>query len=134
MSTALLVVGIVAAAVAALIHVLIFFMESVLWSRPGVWRGFGVTTQADADVLRPMAFNQGFYNVFLAIGTAVGLLMLTYPSVATAGLGVVLFALLSMLLASIVLITSNPKLLRAALIQGLAPLIAIGFLILAQVV
>ena len=134
MSTAFLVIGIVAAGIAALIHVLIFFMESVLWSRPGVWRGFGVTTQDDADVLRPMAFNQGFYNVFLAIGTAVGLLMLTYPAVVTAGLGVVLFALLSMLLASIVLITSNPRLLRAALIQGLAPLVGVVFLILAQVV
>ena len=134
MSTALLVVGIVAASIAALIHVLIFFMESVLWSRPGVWRGFGVADQSDADVLRPMAYNQGFYNVFLAIGTAVGLLLLAYPAVAIAGLGVAMFALLSMLLASVVLITSNPKLLRAAVIQGLAPLVALVFLILAQVV
>ena len=134
MSTALLVVGIVAATVAALIHVLIFFLESVAWSRPTVWRGFGIADQADADVLRPMAFNQGFYNVFLAIGTAVGLLLLTYPAVSIAGLGIVLFALLSMLLASIVLITSNPRLLRGALIQGVAPLIGVVFLILAQVV
>ncbi len=133
MSTAFLVIGIVAAAIAALIHVLIFFMESVAWSRPGVWRGFGVASQADADVLRPMAFNQGFYNVFLAIGAVVGLLMLTSPGVAVAGLGTVLFALLCMLLASIVLITSNPKLLRGALIQGVAPLIGVVFLILSQV-
>ncbi len=92
-----------------------------------------MASQADADVLRPMAFNQGFYNVFLAIGAVVGLLMLTSPGVAVAGLGIVLIALLCMLLASIVLITSNPKLLRGALIQGVAPLIGVVFLILSQV-
>ena len=132
--SAFVIIGSIFILIAALIHLLIFFLESVLWSRPDVWRRFGLKTQEEADTVRPMAFNQGFYNVFLAIGTAVGLLMLTYPAVVTAGLGVVLFALLSMLLASIVLITSNPRLLRAALIQGLAPLVGVVFLILAQVV
>ena len=87
----------------------IFFMESVLRSNPKVWKRFGLTTQDEADVIRPMAYNQGFYNAFLA-----------------------LFATLSMLLASIVLLTSSPKLLRAALIQGAAPLLGIIFLVAAM--
>ena len=36
-----------------------------------------------------------------------------------------------MLLASIVLVSSNPRLLRAAMFQGLAPLLGIVFLVLA---
>ncbi len=134
MSTTFLIIGVVFASLAALIHVVIFFMESVLWSRPGVWRGFGIKDQADADVLAPMAYNQGFYNVFLAIGAAVGLLMLTSTNAAQAGLGIALFALLSMLLASIVLITSNPRLLRGALIQGVAPLVGVVFVLLSLIV
>jgi hypothetical protein len=35
-----------------------------------------------------------------------------------------------MLLASIVLVSSNPRLMRAALFQGLAPLLGIVFLVL----
>jgi putative membrane protein len=43
------------------------------------------------------------------------------------GIGIAGVALASMLLASIVLITSNPRLARAALTQGVAPLIALVF-------
>ena len=49
---------------------------------------------------------------------------------AQAGLAVALFGLLSMVLAALVLITSNPKLARSAAIQGVAPLIAVVLLIL----
>ena len=63
------------AALAAVLHVLIFVMESVLWARPQVWRRFAVPNQSDADVLRPMAFNQGFYNLFLALGIFGGLIV-----------------------------------------------------------
>ena len=47
-----------------------------------------------------------------------------------AGYAVAIFALLSMVLAAVVLITSNPKLARSALIQGAAPLLGLVFLIL----
>ena len=61
------------AALAALLHVYIFVMESIQWTQPRVWRRFGVADQAAADVTKPMAYNQGFYNLFLAIGVAIGL-------------------------------------------------------------
>ncbi len=130
MSSALIIAGSVVAGVAALIHVLIFGMESVAWSSPGVWRRFGVRSQQDADTVRPMAFNQGFYNLFLAIGAALGLVLAFRPGLAQAGIALVFAALVSMLLAAVVLIVSSPALARAAVIQGTAPLVAIVLLVL----
>jgi putative membrane protein len=127
METVFLVVAVVFAILAALLHVVIFFMESVLWTRPAIWRRFGLRSQDDAVTIQPMAYNQGFYNLFLAIATALGLLMLASPPVHIVGIGVAGVALASMLLASIVLITSNPRLARAAATQGLAPLVALVF-------
>ena len=34
---------------------------------------FGLRSAEDAAIVRPMAFNQGFYNLFLALGIAGGL-------------------------------------------------------------
>ena len=33
------------------------------------------TDQAAADTTKPMAYNQGFYNLFLAIGAVIGLVL-----------------------------------------------------------
>jgi putative membrane protein len=125
MNSALAIAGSVFIFIAAVIHLLIFFMESVVWSKPATWKRFGLQTQQEADIVRPMAFNQGFYNVFLAIGAGTGLVMLGSPDWQQGGLTLSVFAAASMVLASVVLVTSSPKLYRAALIQGLAPLIGI---------
>ncbi|GAA2075634.1 DUF1304 domain-containing protein [Pseudolysinimonas kribbensis] len=127
MDTAFLVIALIFAVLAALIHVVIFFLESVLWSKPTIWRRFGVASRDDAAVLQPMAYNQGFYNLFLAIATGLGIVLIAAAPVHNVGVGIAGVALASMLLASIVLITSNPKLARAALTQGLPPLIALIF-------
>ena len=68
MNTAVLVTGSVFAGIAALIHVYIWLLESVLWTSESTRRTFGVKSAADAEALRPMAYNQGFYNLFLALG------------------------------------------------------------------
>ena len=108
------------AAVAAALHVLIFVMESVLWAQPKVWKRFSVANQAEADVLRPMAFNQGFYNLFLAIGIVVGLIV-----GGSVGHALVMFACLSIVGAAIVLAVGGKQYYRAALSQGITPLIAV---------
>ncbi len=131
MSTAFLIIGAIFVGIAGLIHIAIFLFESVFWSRPSTWKRFGVKTQEEADVLRPMAYNQGFYNVFLALGAGAGLVMLASSNVHQAGAALSIFVLLSMLLASIVLLFSNPRLARAAAFQGVAPLIGLVFLIVA---
>src|SRR5215207_9480558 len=118
------------AALAALLHVYIFVMESVQWTQPRVWKRFGVTDQAAADTTKPMAYNQGFYNLFLAIGAILGIVLYWAGDgtpLRVAGLTLVLFSLGSMLAASLVLLTSGRRYLRPALIQGTLPLI--GFVL-----
>jgi putative membrane protein len=124
--TPVLILAIVIASLAAIVHVYIFVMESVLWVRPSTWKTFGIRSQDDAATIRPMALNQGFYNLFLAIGVILGLLLLTVQP--GAGFTLVFFSCASMLAASLVLVVSNPRLARAALIQGLFPLITVALL------
>ena len=133
MSATFAVIGSVFVFLAAVIHLFIFALESVLWSRPSTWKLFGVRDERDAEVLRPMAYNQGFYNVFLAIGAGLGLVFLGTGFSREGGIAIAMFALGSMVLAAIVLVTSNPKLVRAALIQGAAPLLGLVFLALSLV-
>lgn len=130
MSDAFLVIGAVCVGLAGLIHLFIFVLESVLWSRPTTWRRFGIHSQEEADVIRPMAYNQGFYNAFLTLGACAGLVMILSVNVRSEGIALSIFVLLSMLLASVVLITSNPKLVRAAATQGFVPLVGLIFLVL----
>lgn len=131
MNDALVIVGSVFVFLAAVIHLFIFFLESVVWSKPSTWKRFGLKTQAEADIVRPMAFNQGFYNVFLAIGAGTGLVMLGSQNWVQGGLAISIFACVSMVLAAVVLVLSSPKLWRAALVQGVAPLLGITFLLVA---
>jgi len=57
---------------AGVLHVFIFTMESLTWTRPATWKRFGVASQPDAEITKTMAYNQGFYNLFLAIGAFIG--------------------------------------------------------------
>lgn len=125
MNLPVLIVAIVFAALASLLHVYIFVMESVLWTRPSIWKRFGVKSQDDADTIRPMALNQGFYNLFLAIGIFVGFVLLPHPGLHAPGVVLVLFCCASMVAAALVLVISNPRMFRAALTQGVLPLIAV---------
>ena len=54
----LLIFGLIFVFVAAAIHLLIFFMESALWSKSATWKRFGLKSQQNADIVKPMAFNQ----------------------------------------------------------------------------
>jgi len=131
MGTVLLVIGSVFIVVAALIHVYIFVLESLRWRHPATWRIFGIPGQEQADILSPMAFNQGFYNLFLAIGAALGVILL--PLTEPAGLALIFLAAGSMLAAALVLIISDHSKARPAVIQGAAPLLGLLFTVLALV-
>ena len=120
----LAIIGAVFLGLAALIHVYIFYLESIAWSKPKTWKTFGLRSQSDADVVKPMAYNQGYYNAFLALGAIAGIVFIA-AGLVQAGIALALFAALSMVLAATVLITSNAKLARAAVLQGGAPLIGI---------
>lgn len=120
------VVGTVLVALAALLHGYIFLIESVWWTRPSTWKRFGVADQATAETIRPMAYNQGFYNLFLGVGAALGL-ALYWAGAMPVGKTLVLFTTACMVLAAAVLTTTGRGYLRAALIQGTLPLI--GFVL-----
>ena len=65
-------IALVLAGLAALLHVGFFWMESIAFRRPAIHRRFGVKEPGDVDVLAFSMLNQGFYNLFLALGTLVG--------------------------------------------------------------
>ncbi|NNB98056.1 DUF1304 domain-containing protein [Corallococcus exiguus] len=116
------------AVIAALIHVLFFVMESIVFSQPKVWKRFGLKSQADADVVKPMALNQGFYNLFLAVGVLVGVALVHSGAVAS-GVAAVVFGCGCMLAAAVVLVSSNRKFLVASLVQGGLPALAISLVV-----
>ena len=118
--------GLVFAGLAALLHVYIFVLESFRWTAPRTRAVFG-TTAEEAQTTKMLAFNQGFYNLFLAVVTAVGIVfvVLGHRSV---GAALVLAGVGSMLAAALVLIGSSPDKARAAITQGAFPLLAVVLL------
>ena len=111
-------------ALAALAHVLFFVLESLVFMRPDVHRRFGLRTAADAEIVRPMAYNQGFYNLFLAMGALIGLVLHATGN-ETAGTTAAVFACACMVGAALVLVTTGRRFLQAALIQISMPLLAL---------
>ena len=124
------VASLVFALLAGLLHVYIFTMESITWTRPATWKRFGLASQADAETTKPMAFNQGFYNLFLAVGALAGISFVVFgrPEI---GWTLVFASCGSMLLASRVLAASGRNYLRPAVLQGTTPLLAVVLGILA---
>jgi putative membrane protein len=120
--------GLVFAALAALLHVYIFTMESLTWTSPRTRAAFG-TTAEEAETTKLLAFNQGFYNLFLAIVIGIGIAAVAMGHNAV-GVALVFAGVGSMAAAAIVLVLSSPDKARAALAQGTFPLIAIVLLVL----
>jgi len=124
--------GLVFAALAALLHVYIFTMESLTWTSPRTRATFG-TTAAEAETTKLLAFNQGFYNLFLAIVSGIGIaaVAMGHGAVSTAvGAALIFAGVGSMAAAAVVLLLSSPDKARAALTQGTFPLIAVVLLVL----
>lgn len=117
------------AAFGALMHVVFFIFESLMWTKPAVRKIFH-QSEAEAKTTRLMAMNQGYYNLFLGIAAIVGIWLLFYTTMDRAvGLAVLTVSLGSMFGASLVLLFSaGTKMLRGVLIQGLAPAIALALL------
>ena len=123
--------GLVFAALAALLHVYIFTMESLTWTSPRTRKTF-VTTAEEAETTKLLALNQGFYNLFLAIVSGIGIAAVALGH-NTVGAALVFAGVGSMAAAAVVLLLSSPDKARAALTQGTFPLIAIVLLVLGLV-
>jgi putative membrane protein len=127
----MLTAALIFAALAALLHVYIFVMESLTWTSPRTRATFG-TTAEEAETTKLLAFNQGFYNLFLAIVTGVGIGAMCMGHNAV-GAALVFAGVGSMLAAAAVLLASSRDKARAALTQGALPLIAVVLLSVAVV-
>lgn len=114
------------AGLAAAIHVYIFVLESLRWDLPSTRKAFGIHTDAEAIATRALAFNQGFYNLFLAVITVVGMAF-ALASSTIVGATLIFAGTGSMVAAGLVLLFSSPKLARAAILQLTAPALAIAF-------
>jgi putative membrane protein len=117
------------AALAALLHVYIFVMESLTWTSPRTRATFG-TTAEEAETTKLLAFNQGFYNLFLAVVTTVGIIAFLLGHNAI-GATLIFAGAGSMAAAAVVLVASSPEKARAALTQGTLPAIAVLLLAVA---
>jgi putative membrane protein len=117
------IVAQIAAVLAGLLHVMIFSFESLLFRRPTIHARF-LVADSEVDIARPWAFNQGFYNLFLAIG-AIGGVVMIHTGGAASGPTLALFACGCMLGAAVVLVGGERRMARAALMQGIFPLIAL---------
>ena len=124
----MLTAGLVFAALAALLHFYIFTMESLTWTSPRTRATFG-TTAEEAETTKLLAFNQGFYNLFLAIVTGLGIAPVVMGDTAV-GAALIFAGVGSMAAAAVVLLLSAPDKARAAVIQGTFPVIAIVLLVL----
>ncbi|OKH69734.1 epimerase [Mycobacterium sp. SWH-M3] len=128
----MLIAGLVFAALAAVLHVYIFTMESLTWTSPRTRATFGIGAE-EAEATKELAFNQGFYNLFLAVVAAVGIVAVALGHNAV-GVALIFAGVGSMLAAAAVLLLSSPDKARAAITQGVFPLIALVLVIAALTV
>lgn len=122
----MVIAGLVFAGLAALLHVFIFYLESMAWTTRA--RAVFGTTAQEAEATREMAFNQGFYNLFLAITVGLGIVLHAAGQHAVAAT-LVLTGAGSMMAASLVLLLSSPDKAGAAIKQGALPAVGVALLV-----
>ncbi len=111
-------------AITALLHILFFKLESLDFMKERTLKKFGLNAE-QGEVAKVWAFNQGFYNLFLALGLVYAAILL-HTGQAEAGKILARFILLSITGAGAVLFFSARQKYAAALVQSVPALI--GFL------
>lgn len=120
----MLTAAMVFAVLAAAIHVLIFYMESIAWEGALARKTFGGTPK-EARPHAFYAFNQGFYNLFLALQALIGVVLVATGYLAV-GAALVLAGTGAMLVAALVLALASASHRGAAAKQGTFPLLAVA--------
>jgi putative membrane protein len=120
------------ALLAAVLHILVFVWEALLFRRPGVHGRIFSTPAVDVPATRLWAFGVGFYNLFLAAGLILGVILWAAGEVAV-GRALVVYICLFMFLSGIVLLIADRLALSrrrgtgisSAVAQGGPPLVAL---------
>jgi len=114
----------ITAFLSGIIHILFFVLESLLFTRPTIYKIFGISKN-NVEVTRLLFFNQGFYNLFLAIGTFAGI----YLYMENQGVALLVFTSSCMVGAALALLSSKRSMYRGAFLQGFLPLITLILLL-----
>lgn len=96
----------VATLVAAAVHVLVFFWETVLFTRPAIHRDIFRIPDRDVPAVLLWSFNVGFYNLFLGSGMIAGV-VLWWAGQETAGRTLVTYTCIFAFLAGLALAASD---------------------------
>ena len=104
----------------AAVHGYIFWLEAVAFDSATTRAAFRIRTPEQADAIRPWAYNQGFYNLFLAVAVLAGAVLLL-AGATTVGVTAIVFGCAVMIAAASLLAISDRSMLKSALVQGLAP-------------
>ena len=123
----MLTAAMVFAVLASALHVLIFYMESIAWEGTLARRTFGGTVE-EARPHAFYAFNQGFYNLFLALQAIIGVVLTALGHTAI-GVALMLAGTGAMLAAAVVLASTPHR--SAAAKQGALPLMVVSCTIVA---
>ncbi|WP_346844428.1 DUF1304 domain-containing protein [uncultured Rothia sp.] len=110
-------------ALAVLIHIYIWVLETFLWDKPKGLKTFNMDANR-AALTKEMAANQGLYNLMLAMVALVGLILL-WPGTISTGKALIFAGAGSMAVAGIFLFVTSPDKRRPALVQLLPPLIGV---------
>lgn len=117
------IIAVVVVLIAVVLHGYIFVMESLTWTSPRTRATFGLNEQ-QAEQTREMAYNQGFYNLFLALIAAAGVIAWLAGHDAV-GAALIFAGAGSMVAAGVVLLLSSRSKARAALTQLTPPLLGV---------
>ncbi len=112
--------------ITAILHCLFFKLESIDFMKPKILRKFGLNNESGGYV-KIWALNQGFYNLFLALGLFYSIYLLRSGSIES-GRMLASFILLSISGAGLVLFLSARGKVVPALVQGVPALL--GFILL----
>ncbi len=108
----------------AIIHCLFFKLESIDFMKEKILKKFSLTT-SEGSIVKIWAFNQGFYNLFLALGLFFSIYLL-HGHQRESGKMLASFILLTIIGAGLVLFSSSPKKYPVAILQALPALL--GFI------
>ena len=82
----LMIIALMFISLAALLHVYIFYLEVFAWEKPAARKVFGEASVEELAITRFFAYNQGVYNLLLAIIAGIGVAMRN-PALMLAGAG-----------------------------------------------
>ncbi len=119
------------AAVTIFIHIVVFFIESIFWLEPIIYTQAvtkidvltDISAYEQARILEVLFFNQGFYNLFVALGGPAGIILYKLGKT-QAGIALVSYTCLFAFGAGLVLASSTTAY-PGALVQGVPPALAI---------